>query len=620
MAEERERGTRIQGELACIGIKVGRIPNGRDEPCTSSDAMSLYEHTEKDGTYYSATCFSCMQGFSDKELKLAETIEEGETPTRNRSSVEKKRITREEMQALSVISGPEMKGNTYRGLKEEFIKFFGHRFEYHPEGTLKKLWYPETQSNKIFGFKPRQLPKGFGSPIGWTGTASQLSGQHKFSEGGKYVLLVGGENDKVAAFQMLTEYQRRNGNTGYAPFPVVSGTCGEGSLANQAKNQYEWLDTFDNIVIGLDMDDAGDAATEALIKVLPKDKIRIAKWHGNDPHKMLEDGLKDQFLSDFYSANPLVETGIKTSTGSIEAAKEVLLAVKVTLPDYMKILEENMRRAFSTAGKIVNIIGNTSCGKSTHVNNMGYHWMFQEGLKPLVISIEKTRGEYTLDMLSIHLEKNLGWFRDGQDAVDYLEKPEVIELYKDLLVDEKGEERWCIVDDRDGKVGTIQKQIERGVKQYGCNIVIIDVLSDIIRALPTNEQEDHMQWQKLFVKGGVSIVNVLHTKKLTKDKDGKAHKTTEYDALGTGAIVQSAHINIVINRDKMAKTDLEKNTTEVDMPKCREGTTGPAGEWIYEPATRKLYDSEDYVKIHSKEDVAKVIEAATSPDDVEKLF
>ena len=71
-------------------------------------------------------------------------------------------------------------------------------------------------------------------------------------------------------------------------------------------------------------------------------------------------------------------------------------------------------------------------------------------------------------------------------------------------------------------------------------------------------------------------------------------KTTMYDAYGTSSFVQSAHINIVINRDKMAE-GLEKHTTYVDMPKCREGDTGPAGEWIYDSESAKLYDSEDYM-------------------------
>jgi archaellum biogenesis ATPase FlaH len=257
-------------------------------------------------------------------------------------------------------------------------------------------------------------------------------------------------------------------------------------------------------------------------------------------------------------------------------------------------MQRMMKRAFSKNGRVVNILGSTSCGKSTHVNNMIYHWIFDEGLKPLIISLEMTAGEYAVDLLSLHLQKNLDWFEEGMDAWEYLQRDDVKPLYDDLFNDADYQERFRIVDDREGSADSLKKLIERSVKQYGCNIVIIDVLTDLLRFLPMDEQEKFMSWEKNFVKSGVSIVNVLHCRKPERDKDGKQRKTTEFDALGSGTFVQSAHINIVINRDKMAECDIEKNTTYVDMPKCRRGITGEAGEWYYHPETRQVYDKQDF--------------------------
>jgi len=570
--------------------------------CSSSDGMAVYEKENGEGELvYDATCWSCGQSFTVSqfsESSVGTAFLDGEdvksaTPSKRLGKPKKEPLTRKEV--VDLIKEVGYKGNGYRGLKDEHNKFYGHLTKLDSQGTPTVQMYPETVDNKVTGYKMRVLPKDFRrGGKGRTGIGSDLSGQVKFQSGGKYLLIVGGEIDKVSGYQMLRDSQIARGQEDFAPIAVVSMTTGEGSAYKQVAAQYDWCDTFDIIVIGMDNDDAGADAAEAVAKVLPKEKVRIATWSGKDPNKMLVDGHSRQFLRDFYGAKELVASGIKSSVGMMDSVKEVLLSTKITLPPYMRIMEENMRRAFSTSGKIVNIIGSTSCGKSTHVNNMGYHWMFQESLKPLVISLEKTEGEYAMDMLSIHLEKNLGWFKEGQDAIDYLEKPEVQDLIAELEKDEYGQERWRIVDERDGSIQTIEKQIERGVKQYGCNIVIIDVLTDALRFLPIDQQEKHLQWQKMFVKQGVSIVNVLHTTKPRRDKDGKMIKTTEYDALGTGSFVQSAHINIVINRDKMAATALEKNTTEADMPKCREGTTGPAGKWVYDPETRKLYDSVSY--------------------------
>ena len=47
--------------------------------------------------------------------------------------------------------------------------------------------------------------------------------------------------------------------------------------------------------------------------------------------------------------------------------------------------------------------------------------------------------------------------------------------------------------------------------------------------------------------------------------------------------------------EKLSDNDLEKNTTEVDLPKCRGGKTGPAGKWYYEFDKSKCHDLNDYL-------------------------
>ncbi|WP_396179996.1 DnaB-like helicase C-terminal domain-containing protein, partial [Flavobacterium sp.] len=375
---------------------------------------------------------------------------------------------------------------------------------------------------------------------------------------------------------------------------VVSPTCGEGSAASQCQNNYDFLDRYEEIYVGLDNDAAGKEATENMLKILPSEKVKIVYWSAKDPHKLLEDGSGDQIIKDFFNAKSYVDAGLKSSNEIMADVEEVLTAQKITLPSYMWRMEKMMKRAFSTNGRIVNIIGSTSCGKSTHVNNMIYHWIFTEGMKPLIISLEATAGEYAVDLLSLHMQKNLDWFDDGMDAWNYLQRDDVKALNENLFHDDEYNERFRILDDREGNIESLKKLIERGVKQYDCNIVIIDVLTDLVRFLPQDEQEKFLAWERNFVKSGVSIVNVLHTKKPERDKEGKLRKTTEYEALGTGSFVQSAHINIVINRDKMESCEIERNSTYVEMPKCRRGTTGEAGVWYYDGATRQVYDRDDF--------------------------
>jgi len=580
---DKENGVRINQHFHCIANEF----DDKDS-CNSSDALCVYEKQDGENTTYDAFCFSCGQHFHKEEVHNSTLapilgITEGEVTERKKFTFASKTEALSGEQIGKLKESVGFTNIPYRKITPETLMFFGHMVKRNSKGVPTEIYYPETEEDKVVGFKIRILPKKF-SKIGRTGKGSQLSGQFRYKGNHKRVLYVGGENDKAASWQALQKYSVH----------VVSPTCGEGSAAAQAAAQYEFFDRYEEIYVGMDDDSAGQKATAEIVKVLPAEKVKIVKWSSKDPHKLLEDGQDEQLRRDFFNAKSFLDVGIKSSTEILADVHDVLVADLITLPDYMWRMQKMMKRAFSTNGRVVNIIGSTSCGKSTHTNNMLYHWIFSEGMKPLIISLEMTAGEYAVDLLSLHLKRNLDWFEEGMDAWNYLQQEDVKSLYDNLFNDSEYNERFRIVDDRDGTIEAIKKMIERGVKQYGCNIVVIDVLTDLLRFLPMDEQEKFMSWEKNFVKSGVSIVNVLHTRKPERKKDGTLEKITQYDALGSGTFVQSAHINIVINRDNMHSDPTERNTTYVDMPKCRRGTTGIAGEWYYDPETRQVYDKQDF--------------------------
>lgn len=485
--------------------------------------------------------------------------------------------------------------NNYRSIPDEISKFFGHLNDVDDNGKVTARYYPETNDEgKVCGWKCRNHPKDFSfGKVGSTGNKSQLSGQVKYKNGGKYVLIVGGEEDKAAAYTMLKAAQK---DGEFDTIAVVSPTSGESSAAKQCARQYSFLDKYDIIIVGTDNDVAGQKAAVEIAKVLPKEKVRIATWSSKDPNLMLQEGKSKQFVRDFYAAKPLVESGVKDSTTMMDAIRKELITEKITLPPHMSKLQDAMGGGIRQ-GRIVNVIGDTSAGKSSHVNSMNYHWIFNAPEPVCIASLEATEGQYALDLASIHLERNLTWYDDGQDILDYLDQPQVQELMDDLMYKPDGTPRYYIIDERDGSIELLERQMEQMYRQNGCKIFVIDVLTDILRGSAESKQEDHMKWQKQFVKNGVTIINVLHTRKPSSTADGKLRKVTEYDALGSGTFVQSAAINIVINRDKMAG-GIEQNTTYVDMPKCRGGKTGEICKWYYDFKTRKIWDLDEYLEQH----------------------
>ena len=98
------------------------------------------------------------------------------------------------------------KSNNYRGIRDEINQFFGHLTKLDDNGKVIARYYPETTDDKLVGYTCRNHPKDFSyGHIGTVGSSGQMSGQIKFKTGGKYVLIVGGQEDKAAAYQMLLD-------------------------------------------------------------------------------------------------------------------------------------------------------------------------------------------------------------------------------------------------------------------------------------------------------------------------------------------------------------------------------------------------------------------------------
>ncbi len=598
--------------------------------CVSSDGMGVYENEPSDGkeVYYTGYCRSCNQVFHKAEMHSSSHagdlgVEGGEVVERKKFERKPKQppITREQTkQVMFVNEGEKVHkylGKGARNLKDKYNQYFGHVTTLDKRGNPKVRLYPETNNGRLFGYKSRDFPKNFGyNNVGQTGIKNDLSGQVKFKDMQfRDIVLCGGEEDKVAFFQQFSEYQDtrfKNSNQEYAPMPVVSPTTGEGSAVNQIRANYDFVNRAERIFIGMDNDEKGREAANAIAQLFPKEKVFIIYWSYKDPNHAIFNTLGEkgsdgvgacmdysaQTIRDFYNAKPYFKSTTKSSKDLMEDIEEVLLKPRITLPSYMDKISKMMGGDSGEVGMlqqvIVNIIGNTSVGKSSHVNGMCYHWFMTSPQKPIVASLEATAGQYALDIISIHLGENVRKGRTGKEVLEYLETPEIVDKLKDLWENEYGEERFKIIDERDGDIKSLEKQLEEAFHRDGCTLFVIDVLTDILRNLSIELQSEHMSWQKNMVKKGATIINVLHTTKPKRDKDGKMIPITEYCAYGSSTFVQSAAINILIDRDKMIEDSIEKNTTRVRMPKCREGQTGDAGEWYYDVGTRQVHDRDRF--------------------------
>lgn len=604
---------KVEKKELVAGTVLGKYPC---PSCSSNDNLVVYvKHDGNGNEYLDAACFtpSCSNSFMTEEMLKEQGVLDQDFVAPKTKPVTKTAITMQEYKALTARTSHDTTqpdGSLYRNIRTDVAKVYSVLFERDSSNNIIKVYYPETKStfkgdcNTLRGYKTRVLPKDFSKPnIGITGLSSDFFGRNAFKDfgGGKYVVITGGEEDALAAYQMLRDNQLQKNQGDYDAIPVVSVTSGEGSLAKQCADQFEWLDQFENIIICMDNDEAGRKAAHEALKTLPEGKARIMSCSMKDPSMMLQSGKHKQFLSNFWDAKTIQEAGVNSIVDAMGGIQEYLLAPKIPLPPQMVKIQDAMRGGIKSTGAIVNIIGKTSIGKTLFSDMLLYFWRYFSPLKPVIFSIERTKEELLIDMFSIHLKQNLTWFEDGMDAVDFLNRPDIAEMCEDFIMGENGEPSMFVIDERRGDAEALKRQIERAVKQYSSKLVVIDVLTDVLRSLPLDKQDDWMLWEKQMKKEGVVFINVCHTRKdsvgNTKQFDQNGEETfkrvDEYDIHGTSSIPQSADYNIVLNRNKNASDDIEKNTTYIDLPKARGGITSHnVLELYYDPLTRQQVDRE----------------------------
>lgn len=566
--------------------------------CGSSDGLAIYSDD-------SSHCFVCQKTVPSEEFKEA-----NKEPKKVRKSVRKEVMTEKVKTAVTSQQTEELKSRTslsargYRGIKDETLKTFGVRTEFNEEtGEVYCTYYPCTVNGELSGWKPRVHPKQFGGSIGQTGSNCDLFGQFKFKNGGKTVLIVGGEHDQLAAYQMLKEYYVSKG-WDFEPV-VVSPTVGETGCAKQIAAQYTWFNQSDKIVVAMDSDEAGQKAIDKIVAALPKGKVFVAKWSGKDPNEMLLKGKERQFISDFYNAKAYVPAGVVGSNELYDKIVAQAEQIKVPFPPFLKTLNDMLGGGLNL-GHIYTCSGVTGGGKTSLINEMIYHWLFHSPYQIGVVSMELNAGQYGEVLLSRHIQQKLAKL-NHDDKIKLLGTDQIRLMGKELFEKEDGSPRFMLIDDRDSSLEQFQDTIEQMIISSGVKIVVIDPWSDVLDGLSNEEQALAMKWLKSCIKShGCSFFLINHVRKSQnggKNDQSAGGKITESDIMGSSTIMKSASANILLMRNKDAEDIQERNTTNISLAKNRLlGLTGPAGQVYYDFETHTLHDLEEWSKQNGPKD------------------
>lgn len=275
VGRDRKKGTFI-GHTSC-------------DKCSSSDAMAMYK--QEDGTT-DGTCFSCGH-YQREDLN-------------NRSTVVTVNFNNETVQSIADYPIEAIKD---RGITKKVAERYGVRVGYDEETReVNKHFYPMYKQGVLTGYQERKLPKDFHA-IGDT-KGCELFGANVAGGKGKVLIITEGALDAMAAAQMF--YQKGKN------YRVVS--LPSGANVRAIKDNLEWVESFTNIILCLDQDDAGKKASETIADMLEVGKVKTMSFSEKDPCDMLMKNKGNEFYAALVNAVEHKPDGIVTVEDIYEEA------------------------------------------------------------------------------------------------------------------------------------------------------------------------------------------------------------------------------------------------------------------------------------------------------------
>lgn len=456
-----------------------------------------------------------------------------------------------------------------RGISRETCQ----RYHCIVEGDKVVYGYTDKDGN-IIAAKVRLPDKDFYTEGKWG--KAQLYGQHLFSAGGKYVTITEGEYDAMAAYQM----------TG-SKWPVVSVRNGAQSALADAKAQYEWLMSFENIVIVMDNDEAGKKAANQLAELFGgKAKLFNHAPEYKDASDYLKDGRVKEYNDRWWAADQYVPDGIISGDTLLEEVLKPIKAADVEYPfPALNKLTYGIRQ-----GELVTVTAGSGLGKSQFLREIVYHVLHKTEDNIGLLFLEEGTRKTGLSIMSLAANKPL--HLPDCEATD----EEKTDAFNATL----GSGRLYLFDHFGStSVDNIINRVRYMAKGLGCKYVFLDHVSIVVSAQASGDERKALdeimtKLRMLVQETGISLVVVSHLKR----PEGKGHEEGAATSLaqlrGSGSIAQLSDMVIGLERNGQHDDPLERNTTHVRVLKNRFcGITGKATSLLYNLSTGRMMERKE---------------------------
>ena len=534
--------------------------------CDSSDAASI----NADGSAY---CFSCYERIPDY-ANPEENVEDFKTYKNNSMNNNEGSFT-----AL-----------TDRGISLETAKKFGVKTTTKSDGSINSHMYPYYIANEIVGTKVRDCTS---KDFSWRGSpkGTMLFGQQICQTGGKFITVTEGECDAMATYEMMG-----------SKWPVVSVKNGAGGGVKDVKENLEFLESFDNVVICFDNDKAGKEAAQKVARLFKPGKSKVVHLPDEfkDPNDMLRNNRGAAFMAAWWAAKTYTPAGVLDIT---EMKEEFFQNdEKESIPYPWVGLNEKLFGI--RQGELVTWTGGSGLGKSSVTRELE-HWLLKTTNDNVgILALEENWKRTVYGLLSIEANKRL-YIKQIRDELPAGE----LSGYFDKLHDKENAHR-LIVHSHLGvqDVEELFSKLRYMIIGLDCKWVVIDHLGMMTSAMGEGDERraiDNImtRLRSLVEETGVGMMLVSHLRRVDGNKGHENGVEVSLSHLrGSNGIGQISDCVIALERNQQSDDPIEASTTRMRILKSRyTGEVGLAGHLLYDKDTGRL--NEIFVEEETGEEI-----------------
>lgn len=274
-----------------------------------------------------------------------------------------------------------------RKLKKEYLDYFGIKIGVsETDGRTPKLhYYPYTDSEgELSGYKVRLIESKRIWSLGELKGVELFGWRQALESDGRNLYITEGELDAVTLFQILKE---RNKGGKYADMnpAVVSLAHGASSAIRDLTPHLDAINRrWKEIILVYDMDEAGKAAVEETLKVLPQ--ARVAELPDKDLNDCLVNGkVKAAFNAIQFNSERPKNTRLVTAASVVEEARQQT-PWGYSYP-YKALTQLTRGRRL---GEVIYLGAGVKMGKSELLNDMVAHDVKEHGWKVFVAKPEES--------------------------------------------------------------------------------------------------------------------------------------------------------------------------------------------------------------------------------------